>query len=82
MDKYADTRSVIENMASVKLAMNSHKGDIENMSREDLIKRLRGEVEELDEAEGMLHVIEEAADVYNFLLALVHKKVTGYRERK
>lgn len=82
MDKYADTRSVIENMASVKLAMNSHKGNIEDMDVSKIRSLLSDEVTELFEAEEMLHVIEEAADVYNFLLALVHKKVTEYRERK
>lgn len=82
MDKYADTRSVIENMASVKLAMNSHKGNIEDMGVSEIRNLLSEEVSELFEAEDMLHVIEEAADVYNFLLALTHKKIEEYRNRK
>lgn len=82
MDKYADTRSVIENMAKVKMAMNSHKGNIEDMDVSKIRSLLSEEISELFEAEDMLHVIEEAADVHNFLLALVHKKVEEYRSRK
>jgi len=82
LDAYADTHKVIENMANVKLAMNSHKGNIEDMDDAEIMMLLRGEVQELDEAKDLLHVIEEAADCYNFLLALVHKKITAYRTRK
>jgi hypothetical protein len=82
MGKYDDTIVVIQNMARVKLAMNSHKGAIEDMDDSKIMALLRGEVNELDEAEGMLDTIEEAADVYNFLMALVHKKIEAYRERK
>lgn len=82
MDKYADTRSVIENMAKVKMAMNSHKGDIEDSSVSEIRDMLSDEITELFEAEEIIHVIEEAADVQNFLLALVHKKIKEYRNRK
>lgn len=82
MDKYADTRSVIENMAKVKMAMNSHKGDIEDSSVNEIRAMLSDEITELFEAEEIIHVIEEAADVQNFLLALVHKKIKEYRNRK
>lgn len=82
MDKYADARSVIENMANVKLAMNSHKGNIEDMDEGDIIVKLRQEVQELDDSASLLNAIEEAADCYNFLLALVHKKTQQYRNRK
>lgn len=82
MDKYADTRSVIENMAKVKMAMNSHKGDIEDSSVNEIRNMLSDEITELFAAEEIVHVIEEAADVQNFLLALVHKKIEEYRNRK
>jgi len=92
MDKYRDTLSVISNMAKVKLAMNAHKGNIEDCTNEQLIDMLKSEVAELDEAisdvqfddksEKMMHVIEEAADIMNFLLAIVHKRIETYRSRK
>ena len=82
MSKYADTHAIIENMARVKLAMNSHKGNIEDMGELEILNLMKAEMDELVEAESLIHIIEEAADVYNFLLALVHKKTTEYRERK
>lgn len=82
MSDYSDTKLVIENMAAAKLTMNSHKGNIEDLSKEQIMKLLNQEVKELDDAEGMLHTIEEAADVYNFLMALVHKQILEYRGRK
>lgn len=82
LDKYSDAHQVIENMARVKLAMNSHKGSIEDCSTDEIISMLRGEVDELEEAKELIHVIEEAADVYNFVLARVHKAITEYRGRK
>lgn len=82
MCDYADTKKVIESMASAKLVMNSHKGNIEDLSKEQIMNLLRGEVQELQEAADLMHTIEEAADVYNFLMAIVHKKVLEYRGRK
>jgi hypothetical protein len=82
MAKYDDTMAVIEDMARVKRTMNSHKGNIEDMSEQEILDCLAGEFTELKEATGMLNTIEEAADMYNFLMALVHKKITTYRERK
>lgn len=86
MDDYKDTQAVIENMARVKRVMNSHKGAIEEESYEVLIKMLFDEWEELEHAinaeSSLIHVIEEAADIYNFLMAVVHKKVIEYRGRK
>lgn len=82
MGKYGDTIAVIENMARVKLAMNSHKGAIEDMSEEEILNCLDGELTELKNSVDMLNTIEEAADMYNFLMALVHKKIEEYRTRK
>ena len=82
---YKDTQKVIEHMAAAKRVMNSHKGAIEDMAPEQLINKLKEEVDELDAAlstNGLMHTIEEAPDVYNFLMAIVHKKVLQYRGRK
>jgi len=72
-------------MAGVKMRMNAHKGDIEDVDPLALIKKMRGEVDELEEAiqkGDIMHIIEESADVFNFLVALTHQQVTKYRVRK
>jgi NTP pyrophosphatase (non-canonical NTP hydrolase) len=48
---------------------------------------LEEEVHELaealtDDSENLVHIIEEAADVQNYLIAIVHQAVTKYRNRK
>ena len=85
VSKYEDVFEIIKHMAEVKMAMNSHKGQIEEAKPEDILKMLNGEVTELAEAveEGnLLHIIEEAADVHNFLVAIVQQATTRYRNRK
>ena len=85
MDKYDETHRIISNMAGVKMRMNSHKGEIENVSDEVLLQKMMGEIDELAEAikEGnMIHIIEESADVFNFLVGITHKQIIKYRERK
>ena len=82
---YDDAHSVIRDMANVKMTMNSHKGVIEDVNQTALMQMLRHEVKELAEAleEGnLLHIIEEAADVNNFLVALVQQQINKYRNRK
>ena len=85
MDKYDETHRVISNMAGVKMRMNSHKGNIEDVDPATIIKKLRDEVDELEEAveKGeIMHIIEESADVFNFLVALAHQQIDKYRGRK
>lgn len=85
MDKYDETHRVISNMAGVKMRLNSHKGNIEEYDPEFIIKKLREEVDELEEATKngqMLHIIEESADTFNYLVALVHQQIELYRRRK
>jgi NTP pyrophosphatase (non-canonical NTP hydrolase) len=84
-DKYAATKEILSNMASIKMEMNSHKGSIENIDSMTLVALLGDEVAELREAvakENMLHILEEAADVMNYLTALIHKETHKYRNRK
>ena len=48
-------------------------------------KKLAEQVAELVDAadeDDLRHVIEEAADVHNFLVALVHQAIARYRGRK
>jgi len=83
--KYDETLEILTNMAKVKLAMNNHKGNIEDLPYAELSKCLEGEVAELNEAmldKTYMAVIEEGADVLNFLLAAVHKATMAYRTRK
>lgn len=85
MDKYDETHRIISNMAGVKMRMNNHKGNIEDCEPQFIMDRLKEEAVELDKAveEGdILHIIEEAADVFNFLVAITHQQVEKYRTRK
>ena len=86
MTDYSEVQQIVSDMAKVKMAMNSHKGKIEKSSSRSLIGLLKQEVEELEQTllseEDLMHVIEEAADVQNFLLAIVHQQVIKYRSRK
>lgn len=85
MDKYGETRQVINKMAEVKMMMNNHKGNIEDVPSHKIRELLQGEVNELHEAvcDGdLMHIIEEAADVQNFLTALVYQQIQTYRGRK
>lgn len=84
-DKYDDALEAIKLSAKVKMVLNYHKGDIANCSPEDIIAMLRSEVDELERAvfnKETIDVIEEAGDVHNFLVALVHQRIEMYRSRK
>ena len=78
---YDDTTKVIQDMAAVKRTMNSHKGRIEDIDKKHLLKLLSQEIDELREADTMINTIEEAADAYNFILAIVHREINEYRSR-
>jgi transcriptional/translational regulatory protein YebC/TACO1 len=83
-NKYTETVSILNDMASVKMAMNAHKGEIEDVHPSKIIELLRREVDELETAidhKKFIDVVEEAADVQNFLVALVHQQIIKYRSR-
>lgn len=85
--KYSDAVEAINAMASVKMTMNSHKGAIEDTAPLTLMELLHDEVDELRQAVNvgdseLMHIIEEAADVQNFLIAIVHQQIQKYRTRK
>lgn len=85
MDDYSEAQAIINKMAEVKMTMNAHKGRIEDCDTDDIKVMLYGEVEELEgalEEDDITHIIEEAADVQNFLLALVQQQLNRYRGRK
>lgn len=85
MSKYAEAEAIIRDMARVKMTLNSHKGRIEDVDPRILIGRLKDEVEELEEAiksKNIIDVLEEAADVQNYVLAVVQKQLDKYRSRK
>lgn len=86
MDKYAETKEILSNMAAVKMDMNSHKGSIEDVDPEILLKLMRDEIVEIEQAvineNNMILIIEEAADTMNYLVALVHQQIEKYRSRK
>ena len=86
MDKYAETKEILSNMAAVKMDMNSHKGSIEKVNVVTLIDLLKLEVTELDKAisidKGIINILEEAADVMNYLVAITDQQILKYRNRK
>lgn len=85
MDRYAETKQILNDMASVKMAMNSHKGRIEDQYVGDIVKMLNDEISELVDAldkGDLMDVLQEAADVQNFLLAITHQQINKYRNRK
>lgn len=84
-DKYAQTKELMDAMAHVKMLMNSHKHQIEENDTEFLLDKLAEEVAELKEAVhtgNYMHIIEEAADIHNYLVGLVHKEIGRYQIRK
>ena len=84
-DRYQEVKEVINNMAAVKMHMNAHKGDIEEVEEQQLLAKLYEEITELEQAIAKgdyMNVLEEAADMTNFLVAIVHRQVTKYRTRK
>lgn len=88
MTKYEETIEILNNMAKVKMTMNSHKGSIELNKPKVVLQQAFDELKELeqallsDEDVELMHVIEEAADVQNFLIAIVHQQIEKYRSRK
>ena len=85
MTNYEETINILNNMAKVKMAMNSHKGSIESGKSLVILQQTFDELKELEEAmkeENLMHIIEEAADVQNFLIAVVHQQIERYGSRK
>lgn len=85
MNKYTEATEVINKMAEVKMTMNAHKGSIEDVDPTVLIQLMRQEIEELESAvdnDDMLNIIEEAADIQNFLLGLIQQQMNKYRSRE
>lgn len=85
MANYSEAQAIINKMAEVKMTMNAHKGKIEDVNPSAILELLGDEVEELGAAlagSSLIHIIEEAADVQNFLLAIVQQQLNAYRSRK
>lgn len=84
-DRYEETKDLMNHMAAVKMTINSHKGAIEDCDDEFLMRKLQEEVQELGVAiakGNYIHILEEAADVQNYLVGIVHKEIDKYRTRK
>ncbi len=83
--KYDKTYEIVVHMAKVKMLMNEHKGNIEDISTRILITKAKEELDELYESlagDDYVHIIEEVADVLNFAVAAAHNAINGYRKRK
>lgn len=87
MKNYNLDYQLLVSMAKIKMAMNAHKGDIEDISIPLLIQFAKDELDELGEAlmggeSNQILVIEEAADVVNYMVAAVRKATEAYKNRK
>ena len=85
MDKYDEVHDIIVRMAGAKMRLNAHKGHIEDCEPEYLLKAMRSEIDELEEAMkrgDMVKIMEEAGDAFNFLVGIVHQQIELYRMRK
>lgn len=84
-DKYTETKELMNHMSHVKMMMNQHKGDIEDCNVQLLLSKISEEIDELNTAiaeENYLSIIEEASDIQNYLVAIVHQQIRDYRNRK
>jgi len=76
MNTYDQTYEAIVLMAKAKMIMNSHKGDIESLPANTLLALAKAELAEVEEAvtsgSSQVHIIEECADLMNYLVALAH----------
>ncbi len=83
--KYDEVHDIIIRMAGAKMRLNAHKGQIEDVDPDKLYAMLQEEVNELGtamEKADIMHIIEEAGDIFNFLVGVVHQQITLYRMRK
>lgn len=84
-DKYEDTYGILMHMAKAKLTMNAHKSNIEDLTPDELIDLAIDELIELRsaiKASDTINIIEEAADVTNYVMAASHIALMKYRSRK
>ena len=83
--KYDEINDLIRKMAEIKMQMNAHKGQIEDKNPRDILQMMGDEITELSDAiasKDYMSIIEEAADIHNFLVAVVRQQVDLYRGRK
>lgn len=82
MKKYEEVISMILAASDFKLRLNSHKGNIEELSMDMICDLAIEEIEELRKATNGEEGIIEASDAFNFLIAAAFKSVATYRSRK
>ncbi len=64
---------IFSGIMELKLGLNDHKGGWENVGLEDLMEKLKGEVNELADAmerEPDMNILFEAADVANYAMMI------------
>ena len=83
--KYEETIDAICNASRLKMLINSHKGDIEQLDPKTAIGLAKGELDELleaMEADNYEKAITECGDVMNFIISVGYNAIEGYRRRK
>ena len=84
MRDYDKTWEIVESMARTKLLMNDYKGRIEEVPPGKLLTLATKEIDELRVAVAnnrYMDVIEETADVLNFVMAAAHQVIHVYRNK-
>jgi len=84
IEKFDEVFEIVVSMAKTKMMMNSHKGDISDISSDVLLDCTRREIIELKQAiddGNYVHIIEEVADVMNFAVASAYHAIQDYRNR-
>lgn len=85
MTKYDEAMQLICDAARFKMTLNSHKGEIEHLPIGRAIELCGLELAELEQAakdEDWEKVLVEAADAFNFIVAMAYSATHQYRKRK
>lgn len=83
--KYEEAMQMIMDTARFKMALNSHKGSIENIDVPKLIELAKDELDEMLEAwneKDDEKVVIEGGDTMNFVIGVCHQANARYRARK
>ena len=84
-EKYLEAVELIVSAARYKMALNSHKGDIELIPPDICVDMAKAELDEFLEAldkQDWDASIVELGDAFNFIIALAYNATDGYRKRK
>ena len=85
MSKYETEMEMILDSAKFKMALNQHKGAIEDIKPAELASMAKSEIDEMMKAwntDEWDQVVVEAGDVMNFIIGIVSQAMTNYRAER